>query len=75
MSAWFANLSTWLEGNPEWLGLAIFLVACLECLAVAGIPMQGMSISAAGPHFGAYLAFSNADDASKAVQVLANLDA
>lgn len=41
MSAWFANLSTWLEGNPEWLGLAIFLVACLECLAVAGILIPG----------------------------------
>jgi hypothetical protein len=43
-------------------------------LAVAGIPMQGMSTSAAGPCFGAYLAFDNADDASLAVQVLATLD-
>ena len=37
MSEWYATLSHWLEANPEWLGLAIFLAACLECLAVAGI--------------------------------------
>lgn len=41
MSEWFATLSHWLEANPEWLGLAIFLAACLECLAVAGILIPG----------------------------------
>ncbi|MDX5371475.1 MAG: bifunctional DedA family/phosphatase PAP2 family protein [Pseudomonadaceae bacterium] len=41
MSDWFANLSTWLESNPEWLGLALFLTACLECLALAGLLVPG----------------------------------
>ncbi|WP_394561508.1 bifunctional DedA family/phosphatase PAP2 family protein [Aquipseudomonas alcaligenes] len=41
MSEWFAALSHWLEANPEWLGLSIFLAACLECLAVAGILIPG----------------------------------
>ncbi|MBD9427433.1 bifunctional DedA family/phosphatase PAP2 family protein [Pseudomonas sp. PDM15] len=41
MSEWFATLSHWLEANPEWLGLTIFLAACLECLAVAGILIPG----------------------------------
>jgi membrane protein DedA with SNARE-associated domain len=41
MSEWFATLSYWLEANPEWLGLSIFLTACLECLAVAGILIPG----------------------------------
>ena len=41
MSEWFATLSLWLESNPEWLGLTIFLAACLECLAVAGILIPG----------------------------------
>ncbi len=43
-------------------------------LAVAGIVLQGLSISGAGSRFGAYLAFNNPDDASKAVQVLATLE-
>ena len=33
MSEWYATLSHWLEANPEWLGLAIFLAACLGDLA------------------------------------------
>ena len=41
MSEWYVTLSHWLEANPEWLGLAIFLAACLECLAVAGILIPG----------------------------------
>ena len=41
MSEWYATLSHWLEANPEWLGLGIFLAACLECLAVAGILIPG----------------------------------
>ena len=41
MSEWYAPLSHWLEATPEWLGLAIFLAACLECLAVAGILIPG----------------------------------
>ena len=41
MSEWYATLSQWLEANPEWLGLAIFLAAALECLAVAGLLIPG----------------------------------
>ncbi|SIS22905.1 undecaprenyl-diphosphatase [Aquipseudomonas alcaligenes] len=41
MSEWYATLSHWLESNPEWLGLAIFLAAALECLAVAGLLIPG----------------------------------
>lgn len=41
MSEWFAALSHWLAANPQWLGLTLFLVACLECLAVAGILIPG----------------------------------
>ncbi|UUY10046.1 bifunctional DedA family/phosphatase PAP2 family protein [Pseudomonas sp. J452] len=41
MSQWFDTMTLWLETNPEWLGLTIFLIACLECLAVAGILIPG----------------------------------
>lgn len=41
MSAWLDSLTTWLGAHPQWLGLAIFLVACLECLAIAGIVVPG----------------------------------
>jgi hypothetical protein len=43
-------------------------------LAVAGIPLQSLSISAAGDRFGAYLAFNHPDDVTRAVQVLATID-
>jgi predicted amino acid-binding ACT domain protein len=42
-------------------------------LAVAGINLRGVSISAIGGRFSAYLAFDNADVAALAVQVLATL--
>ena len=41
MSQWFDSLTLWLSANPEWLGLAIFLIACVECLAIAGIIVPG----------------------------------
>jgi len=41
MSQWLDSLTGWLTANPEWLGLAIFLVACVECLAIAGIVVPG----------------------------------
>ncbi|MBC9249252.1 phosphoesterase [Pseudomonas alcaligenes] len=41
MGHWFDTLTLWLEANPQWLGLSIFAVACLECLAVAGILIPG----------------------------------
>ena len=42
-------------------------------LAVAGINLRGISISSVGPRFAAYLAFDDADTATMAVQVLAEL--
>lgn len=41
MGQWLDSLTNWLGANPEWLGLAIFLVACVECLAIAGIIVPG----------------------------------
>ncbi|MDB6143990.1 MAG: N-acetyltransferase [Pseudomonas sp.] len=41
MGLWLDNITVWLTANPSWLGLAIFLVACLECLAIAGIIVPG----------------------------------
>ena len=42
-------------------------------LAVAGINLRGLSISALGDRFAAYLAFDNADTAALALRLLANL--
>ncbi|MGG2398716.1 bifunctional DedA family/phosphatase PAP2 family protein [Pseudomonas sp. SH1-B] len=42
MSVWLDNLTTWLGSNPQWLGLAIFLIALLECLALVGIILPGV---------------------------------
>ena len=42
-------------------------------LAVAGINLRGISISALGPRFAAYLAFDNPDAATLATQTLATL--
>jgi hypothetical protein len=44
-------------------------------LAVAGINLRGISISALGGRFSAYLAFDNADIATMALQILATLPA
>ena len=41
MGPWLDSLTGWLTSNPQWLGLAIFLVACIECLAIAGIIVPG----------------------------------
>ncbi|WP_298184187.1 bifunctional DedA family/phosphatase PAP2 family protein [uncultured Pseudomonas sp.] len=41
MSHWFDTLTLWLSANPQWLGLAIFLLACFECLAIVGILVPG----------------------------------
>jgi hypothetical protein len=42
-------------------------------LAVAGINLRGLSISALGDRFAAYLAFDGADTATLAVQLLATM--
>ncbi|MCY1268152.1 PAP2 superfamily protein [compost metagenome] len=44
MSQWFDQVTAWLGANPEWLGLAIFLIACIECLAIAGIVVPGVAL-------------------------------
>src|SRR3990167_8567675 len=41
MSQWLDSLTLWLGAKPQWLGLAIFLIACIECLAIAGIIVPG----------------------------------
>lgn len=41
MGPWLDSLTGWLTANPQWLGVAIFLVACVECLAIAGIIVPG----------------------------------
>jgi len=41
MPEWLTALTSWLANHPQWLGLSIFLVACLECLAVVGLLMPG----------------------------------
>lgn len=41
MSAWFDALTAWLGAHPEWLGLAILLIACSECLTIVGIVVPG----------------------------------
>lgn len=44
MSQWFDQVTAWLSANPEWLALAIFLIACIECLAIAGIVVPGVAL-------------------------------
>ncbi|CAD5107640.1 bifunctional DedA family/phosphatase PAP2 family protein [Zestomonas carbonaria] len=41
MSEWLDGLTGWLAAQPQWLGLVLFLVACIECLAIAGIIVPG----------------------------------
>ncbi|MEX5419704.1 phosphoesterase, partial [Pseudomonas aeruginosa] len=36
MGQWLETLTQWLAANPQWLGLALVIVACMECLAVVG---------------------------------------
>ncbi|MFF7706216.1 VTT domain-containing protein [Pseudomonas sp. NPDC007930] len=38
---WLDASQAWLAANPHWLGVAIFVVACIECLAIAGIIVPG----------------------------------
>ena len=36
------SFNAWMAANPEWLGLAIFLIAFLECAAIVGIVLPGV---------------------------------
>ncbi|RRV15646.1 bifunctional DedA family/phosphatase PAP2 family protein [Pseudomonas saudiphocaensis] len=41
MPEWLAPLARWLADYPQWLGLILFVAACLECLAVVGLLIPG----------------------------------
>ena len=41
MTAWLETATQWLGHHPEWLALAIVLIACIECLAIVGILVPG----------------------------------
>ena len=41
MTEWLSAWTLWLEAHPQWLGLAIFLLAMGECLAVVGLLVPG----------------------------------
>ncbi|WP_455922236.1 bifunctional DedA family/phosphatase PAP2 family protein [Pseudomonas putida] len=41
MGPWLDGLTAWLTAHPQWLGLAIVLVACTECLAIVGLIVPG----------------------------------
>jgi hypothetical protein len=47
----------------------------MSSLAVAGINLRGIAVSAVGPRFAAYLALESADAAATALQVLAQIEA
>jgi len=42
MSQWLDTLTTWLGAHPECLGLAILLIACIECLTIVGLLIPGV---------------------------------
>ena len=41
MPEWLTALNAWLANNPQWLGITLALVACLECLAIVGLLFPG----------------------------------
>jgi len=41
MGQWLDSVTGWLTVNPQWLAAAIFLVAFVECLAIAGLIVPG----------------------------------
>lgn len=41
MGPWLDSLTVWLTANPQWLAAAVFIVACVECLAIAGLIVPG----------------------------------
>lgn len=41
MGPWLDGLTGWLTTNPQWLAAAVFIVACIECLAIAGLIVPG----------------------------------
>lgn len=41
MGPWLDSLTVWLTANPQWLAAAVLIVACVECLAIAGLIVPG----------------------------------
>jgi undecaprenyl-diphosphatase len=41
MGPWLDGITGWLTLNPQWLAVAVFIVACVECLAIAGLIVPG----------------------------------
>ncbi|MDE1166755.1 MAG: bifunctional DedA family/phosphatase PAP2 family protein [Pseudomonas sp.] len=41
MGPWLDSITGWLTLHPQWLGLAIVLVAATECLAIVGLIVPG----------------------------------
>ncbi|MCP1443258.1 undecaprenyl-diphosphatase [Pseudomonas sp. GGS8] len=41
MGPWLDSVTGWLTVNPQWLAVAVFVVACVECLAIAGLIVPG----------------------------------
>ena len=41
MSQWLDSVTGWLAANPQWLAAAVFIVAFVECLAIAGLIVPG----------------------------------
>jgi len=41
MGPWLDSVTGWLSANPQWLAVAVFIVACVECLAIAGLIVPG----------------------------------
>ncbi|MBH3407839.1 bifunctional DedA family/phosphatase PAP2 family protein [Pseudomonas glycinae] len=41
MGPWLDSVTGWLAANPQWLAAAVFVVACVECLAIAGLIVPG----------------------------------
>jgi len=41
VGTWLDSITSWLTLNPSWLGVALFLVSFLECMAIAGIIVPG----------------------------------
>ncbi|TLX58079.1 phosphoesterase [Stutzerimonas nosocomialis] len=41
MGQWLETITGWLGAQPQWLGLALLIAACVECLAVVGLLVPG----------------------------------
>jgi undecaprenyl-diphosphatase len=42
MGPWLDSITGWLTVNPQWLAVAVFVVACIECVAIVGLIVPGI---------------------------------